>query len=77
MAAPCPCTSKKCGHANGACDTPIENAQEIQGADASGPDFTPVGPWVEKGVCEECYKRNRAVFDLERVKELARWLWPF
>ena len=77
MAKPCPCASKKCGHVNGACDTPIENAQEVQAADASGHlDFTPVGPWVKKGVCEECYKRNRRVFDLEKVKEFARMLWP-
>jgi hypothetical protein len=76
MATPCPCATKKCDHENGTCGKPIENAQEIQAADASGGlDFTPVGPWVEKGVCEECYKRNRRVFDMEKVKEFVRWFW--
>ncbi len=76
MPIPCPCTSEKCGHENGTCGTPIETEQEIQSADASGPDFTPVGPWVKKGRCEECWKRNRPIIDLEKVKELARKLWP-
>ncbi len=71
MATPCPCTSKKCSHATGTCGKPVPNPQEIESGDASGADFKPVA-WAEKGICEECYKRNRRMWDAQKIKEFVR-----
>jgi len=56
-AANCMCQNPKCNHPNGeSCGLPVTNAVG-QGAVVDLANEAVSGPWIDKGLCEDCWKR--------------------